>query len=262
MINIIIFSAVAGIVGMGLGGLVSAVLLRRPSDTMICMLLSFAAGIMVSIACFGLVIQAHDLIGPWVCVLGLVLGTVVIMLLNRAADRVTDAREEKLKIHETHEEIYHASEIIKNPNQILKSGILMFTAIALHNVPEGIAIGAGGAHDFRLGVLLAAMIAFHNIPEGMAVAAPLLAGGINRWKVVFLTSLAGGTTLFGGLIGVAVGNISDFAVALSLSSAAGAMLYIVFGEILPQFSIMTKSRTSSIVTLFGIIVGYLITLIG
>ena len=262
MIKIILFSAVAGIAGMGLGALISAVLLRRPSENMVCWLLSFAAGIMVSIACFGLVPGTLELAGPIVCVLGLVIGIIVIMILNRITDRITETREEKLCIHHTHEELYHASEIIKNPSTMIRSGIMMFIAIALHNVPEGIAIGAGGAYDFRLGVLIAAMICFHNIPEGMAVAAPLLAGGINRWKVVLLTSLAGGTTLLGGLAGILIGNISPFAVAISLSSAGGAMLYIVFGEILPQFTVMTQSRTSSIVTLFGVIVGFFITLMG
>ena len=259
MAEIIIFSAIAGIAGMGLGGLISAVLLKKPSDTMICWLLSFAAGIMVSIACFGLVIEALKITNPLVSVFGLVIGIVVIMVLNRITDRITETREDKLQIHHTHEELYHASEIIKNPT-MLRSGVIMFIAIALHNVPEGIAIGAGGAHEFRLGVLLAAMIAIHNVPEGMAIAAPLLAGGVNRWKVVLLTSLAGGTTLIGGVIGAGIGNISDFAVALSLSSAGGAMLYIVFGEIMPQFIVMTKSRTASIVTLFGIIIGFLVTL--
>ena len=261
IINIILFSAVAGILGMGLGGFISAVLMRRPSERMICCLLSFAAGVMVSIVCFGLVPETLELTNPFICTLGLVMGIVVIMVLNRVTDRITETKEENLKIHHTHEELYHASGIIKNPSKMIRYGLLMFAAIALHNVPEGIAIGAGGIYDFNLGVLIAAMIAFHNIPEGMAVAAPLLAGGINRWKVVFLTSLAGGTTLLGGLIGVGIGNISDLAVALSLSSAGGAMLYIVFGEILPQFTVMTKSRTASIVTLFGIIVGFLVTLI-
>ena len=246
---------------MGFGALITAILLKRPSENMTCWLLSFAAGIMVSIACFGLVLEALDLAEPLICVLGLTIGIVVIMILNRITDRVTDNKEENLKIHHTHEELYHAGEIIKNPSSLLRSGILMFIAIALHNVPEGMAIGAGGIHDFRLGLLITALIAFHNIPEGMAVAAPLLAGGINKWKVILLTSIAGGTTLIGGLIGVVIGGISDFAIALSLSSAGGAMLYIVFGEILPQFTVMTKSRTSSIITLFGIIIGFIATLI-
>jgi ZIP family zinc transporter len=106
------------------------------------------------------------------------------------------------------------------------------------------------------------MIAVHNIPEGMAIAAPLLAGGINKWKVVLFTSLAGATTLLGGLIGILIGRISDFAIALSLSGAGGAMLYIVFGEIIPQSVIMTRNRIASIVTLFGIIIGLVVTQIG
>jgi ZIP family zinc transporter len=259
MIEIITFSAVAGIVGMGVGGLISIILLKQPSENIICWLLSFAAGVMVSIVCFGLVPETLTLANTAVCLSGLVLGIVIIMALNRIVDRIADTKEEKLKVHHTHEELYHESNIIKDPLNMLRSGILMLIAIALHNVPEGIAIGAGGSYDLRLGSLLALMIALHNIPEGMAIAAPLLAGGVNRWKVLFLTALAGATTLLGGLIGIVIGNISDLAVALSLSSAGGAMLYIVFGEIIPQSIIMTKNRTASIVTLFGIIIGLIVT---
>ncbi|MDR2965848.1 MAG: ZIP family metal transporter [Treponema sp.] len=259
MILLIIFSAVAGILGMGLGGLLSAILLKKPSENMICWLLSFAAGVMVSIVCFGLVPETLELASPIVCLLGLALGIITIMALNRVVDRITETKEDKLKLHHTHEELYHESQIIKDPSKMLRSGILMLIAIALHNVPEGIAIGAGGSYNFSLGVLLAIMIALHNIPEGMAIAAPLLMGGVNRGKVVFLTAFAGATTLIGGLIGIAIGNISDLAVALSLSSAGGAMLYIVFGEIIPQSIILTKNRAASIVTLFGIIVGLIVT---
>ena len=259
MLQIAVFSAIAGICGMGLGGLISAILLKRPSETMICWLLSFAAGVMTSIVCFGLVPEAFDLAGVAVSVSGLVLGIIIIMVLNRVVDRITETREEKLKVHRTHEELYHGSQFIHNRAKMLRSGILMLIAIGLHNVPEGIAIGAGGSHDFRLGVLLAIMIALHNIPEGMAIAAPLLAGGINRGKVVLLTALCGATTLLGGFIGILIGGISDFAVGLSLAAAGGAMLYIVFGEIIPQSIVMTKNRTASIVTLFGIIVGLIAT---
>ena len=259
MMEIILFSALAGIAGMGLGGLITAIMLRRPSENIICWLLSFAAGVMVSIVCFGLVPETLELASAFVCMLGLIIGILVIMVLNRAVDRITETRAEKLKLHYTHEELYHESLIISDPARMLRSGILMLLAIALHNVPEGIAIGAGGSYDFRLGALLSILIAVHNIPEGMAIAAPLLVGGINRWKVVLLTALAGATTLVGGFIGIAMGNISDFAVALSLSSAGGAMLYIVFGEIVPQSVIMTRNRMAPIVTLFGIIVGLIAT---
>jgi ZIP family zinc transporter len=257
--QMILFSAIAGICGMGLGGLVSVILLKKPSENMICWLLSFAAGVMVSIVCFGLVPEAFELAGVMVSVFGLILGIVIVMGLNRLVDTITKANGDDLNVHHTHEELYHETQLIKNPKKMLRSGILMLIAIALHNVPEGIAIGAGGSHNFQLGVILAFMIAVHNIPEGMAIAAPLLAGGINKLKVIFFTALAGATTLLGGLIGILIGSISPLAVALSLAGAGGAMLYIVFGEIIPQSIIMTKNRAASIVTLFGIIVGLIVT---
>ncbi|MCL2294374.1 MAG: ZIP family metal transporter [Spirochaetes bacterium] len=259
IIEMILFSAVAGICGMGLGGLISAVLLKKPSATMTCWLLSFAAGVMTSIVCFGLIPETFEIAGVVITLAGLLLGIVVIMVLNRIVDRITETREENLKVHHTPEELYHGSQFIHERTKMLRSGILMLIAIGLHNVPEGIAIGAAGSHSFQLGALLAIMIALHNIPEGMAIAAPLLAGGVNRWRVVFLTALCGATTLIGGLIGILIGSISDTAVALSLSAAGGAMLYIVFGEIIPQSIVMTKNRTATIVTLFGIIVGLIAT---
>ncbi|MCL2718775.1 MAG: ZIP family metal transporter [Lachnospiraceae bacterium] len=257
--QVIWFSVGAGILAMGLGGLFSALLFKRSSEKVICWLLSFAAGIMTSVVCFGLMPEAIELSGIAGSVLGLILGVVVIMLLNRIVDKISEAKANNLKVHETHEELYHQTPVILNPKKMLRSGIIMIIAIGLHNVPEGIAIGAGGSHDLNLGLLIAIMIALHNIPEGMAIAAPLLAGGVNRGKVVSLTLLCGFTTVFGALIGVLIGNISDFAVALSLSAAGGAMLYVVFGEIIPQAVIMTKSRLAPLITLLGIILGLIMT---
>jgi len=264
MIQIVLFTAVAGICGMGLGGIVSAVLLKRPSENMICWLLSFAAGVMVSIVSFGLIPEAFELAGFGASVSGLTLGIVVVMVLNRLVDKISTTKEGNLAIHSTHEELYHQSQLIKNSkdtnmSRMLRSGMLIFIAIALHNIPEGMAIGAAGSYDLRLGFLLAVMITAHNIPEGMAIAAPLLAGGLKKGKVILLTALCGATTLIGGLLGILIGGISDFAIAMSLAGAGGAMLYIVFGEMIPQSVIMTKNRIAPIVTLFGIIVGLIAT---
>jgi ZIP family zinc transporter len=255
------FSIGAGVLAMGLGGAISVLLFKRSSERVICWLLSFAAGIMTSVVCFGLIPEAAQLSDTITCVLGLGLGVLVIMLLNSIVDRITDTKDENLSIHNTHEELYHQTSVILNPKRMLRSGIIMLIAIGLHNIPEGIAIGAGGSYDLNLGVLVAIMIALHNIPEGMAIAAPLLAGGINRWKVLLLTFVCGTTTVFGALLGILIGNISDFAVALSLSAAGGAMLYVVFGEIIPQTVVMTKSRAAPLITLFGIIVGLIMTAI-
>ena len=254
--EIVVFSAIAGIFGTGLGGLVVALLLTRPSENRTCWILTFAAGIMTSVVCFGLVPEAVALSNIMTTVFGLILGIGVIMALNRIVDSITGSKEENLEVHHTLEELYHEKQLLLDRTKMLRSGILMLLAIGLHNAPEGVAIGAGGSHDFQLGLVLAIVIALHNIPEGMAIAAPLLAGGINRWKVVFLTALSGTPTLLGGYIGMLIGNISDFAVAVSLSAAGGAMLYIVFAEILPQSVVMTKNRVPSLFALLGMIIGF------
>ncbi|MDR0447387.1 MAG: ZIP family metal transporter, partial [Treponema sp.] len=209
--------------------------------------------------CFGLIPETLGLASISVCVSGLILGSIVVMGLNHIVDAKTDTDKENLKVHHTHEELYHEKQFINDRAKMLRSGMLILMAIGLHNIPEGIAIGAAGSHNFHLGALLAIMIAIHNIPEGMAIATPLLAGGISRRKAILLTVLSGTPTFFGGLAGIVIGGISDFAIALSLSAAGGAMLYIVFGEIVPQSIVMTKNRTASIVTLFGVIVGLLVT---
>ena len=259
MMQILFSSAIAGICGMGLGGLISAVFLKLPSKNVICGLLSFAAGVMVSIVCFGLMPEAMDLAGTAVSLTGLFIGISVIMVLNRFVDKVSVRKNNAIQIHNTPEELYHESQFINDRARMIRSGTLMVMAISLHNVPEGIAIGAGGSHDYELGMLLALMIALHNIPEGMAIATPLLAGGINKWKVCLITALSGMTTIIGGVIGILIGSISDVSIALSLAAAGGAMLYVVFGEIIPQTIIMTKNRIAPLVTLIGMFIGLLVT---
>ena len=251
--QIILLSAFACTLGTGLGGIIAVVIGNHsPSMTMTCRMLSFAGGVMTSIVCFGLIPEAIGLSNLTLSVLGIVLGILVIMLLNRFVDGVTEKAQS----------IYHSKansrEILDNKKVLLRSGIIMLIALALHNIPEGMAIGAGGSHDIEFGVMLAIMIALHDVPEGMAIAAPLLGGGLNKAPVIFLTALSGTSTFIGGTIGVLIGNISDNAVALSLSAAGGAMLYVVFGEIIPQVIIMTKSRMSTLIMLFGIILGLIV----
>ena len=259
--DVLMLSAIAGIFGMGFGGFIAAVLLRNPSEKVMCWMLSFAGGIMIGIVCFGIIPEAAEISNTIVAIVGLIIGVVVIMILNRIVDRMSSTATGDLKVHHTHEELYHAGSIFQNRSRMLRSGIIMFIAISLHNLPEGIAIGAGGSYDFQLGVILAIMITLHSLPEGMAVAALLLAGGIGKWKVVFITAMSGTPVLIGGFIGILLGGISDVAVAMSLAVAGGAMLYVVFGEIIPQSIVMTKSRVAAIITLAGIIIGLALTLL-
>ena len=254
--QVLLLSALAGIGGTGLGGVV-AVVFGTTSQRFNCWLLSFAGGIMTSIVFFTLIPESVTLTGVMFTLLWIALGIVVIMLLNRLVDLFTKGDEPTIQLHRTTEELLHQQGVIKY-HSIQKSGILMFVAMALHNLPEGIVVGASGSYSNELGLLLALIIALHNIPEGMVVAAPLVTAKLKPMSTILITALSGATELLGGLIGICLGALSNHFLSLSLAFAGGAMLYVTFCEILPQSVIMTESRSSSIVTLGGIIVGLLL----
>jgi ZIP family zinc transporter len=107
-------------------------------------------------------------------------------------------------------------------------------------------------------LVLAILIGLHNIPEGMAVSVPLISGGMSRWKAVLITAASGVPTVLGALLGFAIGEIGPIGLTLSLGFASGAMLYVVFGEILPQSILMYHSKLPAFATVGGILVGMLI----
>ena len=259
--NIILLSILAGVIGMGLGGLLTALFGSR-SERMTSIFLSFAGGVMVSIVFLELLPEASELSNNAVMIAGLVAGAVLVLALHNLMDRMSNSGD-KSKLHETFAEYFHSSDVISKKSNMLRSGMIMLFAIALHNVPEGLAMGAAGNYDASLGLTLALLIGLHNIPEGMAVSAPLIAGGLSRVKSVVITMIAGATTVVGAVIGVLIGGISDIAVALSFSIAGGSMLYVVLGEIIPQSIVTSKDRIPTIFALVGIIVGILfIQLVG
>jgi len=241
---------------MGLGGLAAAAFGSK-NDAMTGIFLSFAGGVMVSVVFMELIPEAAEHSGFGIVVLGLALGALLVLALNYVMDRFSAPGGGRSKLHDTFAEFYHASGVIENKASLLRAGMVMLFAIALHNIPEGLAMGAAGYHDIRLGVAIAVIIALHNIPEGMAVAAPLMAGGLSRTKSVILTLLAGATTTVGAAAGVLIGGISDTALALSFAMAGGAMLYVVIGEILPQAIVASKNRVPTVSALAGVVAGIL-----
>ena len=255
--DIIFMSILAGVFGMGLGGLITAVWGSR-TDKMISIFLSFAGGVMISIVLLELIPEAVEYSNTVITIIGLVIGAVMVMLLNDFLDKISSSNYIKPKLHESYTEFFHSEKIIANKRNMLRSGMVMFFAIGLHNIPEGLAMGAAGNHDAHLGFTLALMIGLHNIPEGMAIAAPLISGGLTKVKTVMLTFLVGVPTVLGAIAGVIIGNISDFAVALSFAMAGGAMLYVVFGEILPQSIVTNKDRVPTVCALVGVALGLLL----
>jgi len=123
-------------------------------------------------------------------------------------------------------------------------------------------IGASYASDDGVmgsaALALAVLIGLHNIPEGMAVSVPLISGGMNKWKAVLITAATGIPTIVGALLGYVLGEIGPLGLAMSLGFASGAMLYVVFGEILPQSFLMYNSKLPAFSAIVGILVGLLI----
>ena len=253
--NIILLSLLAGVAGMGFGALITALFGSR-SERMTSIFLSFAGGVMVSIVFLELLPESAGLAGVPIMVTGLILGAILVLALNSLIDKISSSNG-KSKLHDTFAEFFHSGDVITRKTSMLHSGMIMLVAIALHNVPEGLAMGAAGNYDASLGITLAILIGLHNIPEGMAVTAPLIAGGMSKTKSVIITLIAGATTVVGTIAGVILGGVSEIAVAFSFSIAGGAMLYVVLGEIIPQSIVTGKDRIPTIFTLVGIIIGVL-----
>jgi len=137
----------------------------------------------------------------------------------------------------------------------LKMGYLVAIGIALHDLPEGIAIAAGYSAQHQLGLIIALAIGLHNIPEGMATATPLKIGGVPGYKILLLNIIVSMFTPVGALIGIALVNLSPDHIAMLLAVAAGAMSFIVKNELLP----VSRKRHPNYSTLGGII-GFLFIL--
>ena len=271
--TLLLTTAIAGVVGTGLGGLIGAILQKDSSRT-VSLLLSFAGGVMLSVVCFDLVVEAVETnMGVWVAVGSVALGVAVIYGLNYIIDRKTnpevphiDANHPQTAddldelIHSDHLEQHYVRHDSKL--KLFVAGIVMASAIALHNVPEGMTIGASYAsNDGAMGkaaIVLAVLIGLHNIPEGMAVSVPLISGGMSKIKAVLITACTGIPTILGALLGFALGEIGPLGLTLSLGFASGAMLYVVFGEILPQSFLMHHSKLPAFSAIAGILVGMLI----
>ena len=271
-------TAAAGVGGTGLGGAV-ACLFRKDSSKTVSLLLSYAAGIMTAVVCFDLLTEALQTGGGsanvWLVILGITAGFAVIALLNAIIDRATN--HEVAHIDENHprtadslEELTHANHLSEHlegrqpRSGLFLAGLVMAAAIALHNVPEGMVIGASFAKTGdqiianRGGLIMALVIGLHNIPEGMAVAVPLISGGMKKWQSVLITALSGAPTIAGAVAGFLIGTIGPVALVLSLGFASGAMLYVVFGELLPESILMWKSKLPAALVILGMLTGLII----
>ncbi len=240
-IEICVITFAAGVIGTGLGGLFG-VISGSAEKTTVTFLLSLSAGIMLSVVCFDLLAESLKTGGVFLTCAGTALGFLIISLLSGITEKISPAKRQG----------------VGSGRQLYMSGLFTAAAIALHNFPEGMVIGSsrvgGVASD---SAALAVVIGVHNIPEGAAIALPLKLGGMKSVKATALTALAGAPTVLGALLGYFLGTLSDMWLSLSLSLASGAMLYVVFGELLPE-SENANGSSGAFAAVGGVLLGMVI----
>lgn len=200
---------------------------------------------MISIVCFDLVPEALEISTISMVILGVIFGVACMIFCDALVQKKFNTN----------------TRFAKNSNSLLKTGIIVSIGLALHNFPEGLAIGSGFGASLKLGYSLAIAIALHDIPEGISMAVPMKNGGMKISKVIFYVILSGVTTGIGAFFGAIIGNISKQIIAICLAFAAGAMLYIVSGELIPESNKLYSGKLSSLGNILGFILGMLATII-
>lgn len=257
-LQVLITTALTGVGGLALGGLL-AVLVHGPSDRQMSLLLRFTAGIMLGVVCFDLIADAREQMNIAAVIVWIAVGFLATFLLNCWIDK--RAHHAHSHSHgENHHHGQHENELCACGGHTLHTaGLVLAAAVALHNMPVGMAIGAtfaGADHaGTHAGVIAALIIALHNLPEGMSIAAPMLSSGTRPARAVMLAAASGIPTILGALLGYSVGAMNGALLGVSMSFAAGAMLYVVLGELLPEAEQLWRHRLSGIATLAGLLLG-------
>ena len=247
-----------GTIGTTIGGLIG-VFSKRNSNKFLSFVLAFASGLMLAVICFDLIPDSIEISSVYVTILGIILGIIIMILCDNIVQNIFNKKENVKNSYTTKK--YSRKNKKSIDIGLLKTGIIVSIGLALHNIPEGLAIGSGFDSSTSLGLSLAIAICLHDIPEGISMAVPMKNGGMKPIKVMFYVILSGIATGFGALIGAIVGNISRQVIAVCLSFAAGAMLYIVTGELIPEANQLYKGRITALGNMLGFIIGLFAMLI-
>jgi len=233
-----------GTFGTTLGGIIG-IKFKHTSNKFLSFILSFASGLMIAIVCFELIPEAMKIAGLSTVLIGIAIGIIMMLFCDILVDRKFSTKKQ----------VYKDSKNIKS--DLLKTGIIVSIGLAIHNFPEGLAIGSGFGASLKLGLSLAIAICIHDIPEGISMAVPMKNGGMKVSKVIFYVILSGVTTGIGAFFGNIIGGISRNVISICLSFAAGAMLYIISGELTPESNKLYTGKLSTLGNVMGFILGLL-----
>ncbi len=240
--NLILIGSLASLIaGLATGvGALLVFFVRRVSDRFLDSSLGFAAGVMLAATCFSLLVPAIEIGGIWKTVIGMILGTVFLIYTERFVPHL------------------HRVTGIKGSSTQLNKMWLFILAITIHNFPEGMAVGVSfGGGDIKAGTTLAIGMGLQNMPEGLAVALALLREKSTRWKAFLIGLLTGLVEPVGGFLGIFAVSTGKFLLPYGLAFAAGAMLFVISEEIIPE----THSRGNDREATIGVIIGFIIMMV-
>jgi ZIP family zinc transporter len=210
-------------------------------------MLGFAAGVMLAASAFSLIVPGlevaaedygNELAAALIVSLGIMLGAVSLWLVNAFVP---------------HEHFILGRE--GSASTTLRRIWLFVIAIALHNFPEGMAVGVGyGAGDIGRANALAIGIGLQNLPEGLAVAVALIGQGYPRWQAFVVALITGLVEPIGGLLGVTAVTVAQPLLPWGLAFAAGAMIFVISSEIIPE----THRKGAKIESTFGLMIGFVV----
>lgn len=208
--------------------------------------LSFAAGVMLAAAVVGLILPSVEYGGKWgiaITVLGIFAGAVCLSLVDKLVPHLHKIAGADIEEHgKTH----------------LGKVMLFVIAIAIHNLPEGIAAGVGfGSGDVAGALVIAGGIALQNIPEGMVIIGPMLSAGVKPKRTFLIAALTGLVEVVGTLIGYLAVSISEAVLPFALAFAGGTMLYVISDEMIPE----THAHGSERGATYALLVGFSVMLI-
>ena len=208
-------------------------------------ILGFAGGIMLAAAVLGLILPSMEEGNIWITSIGILTGA---LFLN-FADKITPHLHRITGIdQETHTEAQNS----------INKVMLFVMAIAIHNLPEGIAAGVGfGSDNIGNAITVALGIALQNIPEGMIIVSPLIMAGVSKWRVFLIASFTGVIEIIGTLIGFTAVSVATAILPFALAFAGGTMIYVVSDEMIPE----THSHGYEQMATYSLLLGFITMLI-
>ncbi len=203
-------------------------------------LLGFAGGIMVFAGSFSLIEPALEKGSIYQVITGIIAGTILLTVIEKVVPHI------------------HIKDFNNSKNNNMTKILLLAIAVAIHNIPEGFAIGVGyGSGSKATGLSVALAIGIQNIPEGLIVAAPMVEEGMSKVKIILFSFLTGVGEPLAAALGIFASNIVSKLLPFFLCLAAGAMFFVVSHELIPQ----SHCRNNGIIATYGFILGLVVMLI-